>query len=99
MKTQARISEFCTFQNIKWSFIPERAPHFSGLWKAAVKGMKVHLRKGTTNLKLMFEEYSTVLTQVEACMNSRLLVPLASNGEGIAALTPGLPYKWYLASG
>ena len=88
MRTQKTISEFCASQNIHWSFIPERAPHFGGLWEAAVKSMKTHLRKVTTDVKLTFEEYYTVLTQVEACMNSRPLVPLSSDDE-IAALTPG----------
>ena len=43
-KTQRVISEFCTTQRIQWKFIPEHAPHFGGLWEAAVKSMKTHLR-------------------------------------------------------
>ena len=30
-KTQNIISEFCSTQNIEWKFIPEHAPHFSGI--------------------------------------------------------------------
>ena len=44
-KTQRDISEFCSCQAIQWKFIPERAPHFGGLWEAAVKGMKVYTPK------------------------------------------------------
>ena len=34
---RTNISEFCSTQNMEWKFIPERAPHFGGLWEAAVK--------------------------------------------------------------
>ena len=40
-------------------------------------------------MKLMFEKYSTVLAQVEVCLNSQLLVALPCDGEGIDMLTPG----------
>ena len=39
-RTQNTIGEFCSMQNIVWKFIPERAPHFGGIWEAAVKSMK-----------------------------------------------------------
>ena len=86
---QDHVSEFCTIQHIEWKFIPEKAPHFGGLWESAVKSMKYHLKRVTANVKLTFEECSTVLTQVEACLNSRPLVALPCDGEGIDMLTPG----------
>ena len=85
---QKTILEFCFLQNINWKFIPERAPHFGGLWEASVKSMKIHLRRVIGDTKLTFEEFSTVLTQIEACLNSRPLSPLTSDGDGIEALTP-----------
>ena len=83
MTTQRKISEFCSLHSIHWKFIPERTPHFGGLWEAAVKSLKLYLRKV---IKDSFEEYSTVLTQVEACLNSH---PLPDSDDGFEALTPG----------
>ena len=88
-KTQRVISEFCTTQRIQWKFIPERAPHFGGLWEAAVKSMKTHLRRIVGDVKLTFEEFSTVLSQIEACLNSRPLISLSGSEDGIESLTPG----------
>ena len=51
--------------------------------------MKYQLKRITGNVKLTFEEYSTVITQIEACLNSRPLVALSCNDDGIEALTPG----------
>ncbi len=89
MTTQQKLSEFCSSQKVTWKFIPERTPHFGGLWEAAVKSLKRHLRRVVGESKLTFEEYSTVLTQVEACLNSRPLCPLPDSDDGFAALTPG----------
>ena len=89
-RTQKTISEFCTCRNIEWKFIPEHAPHFGGLWEAAVKSTKTHLKRIIANVRLTNEEYSTVLTQIEACLNSRPLVPLnTADDDGIQSLTPG----------
>ena len=88
-KINKRVSEFCSSQKINWSFIPERAPHFGGLWEAAVKSLKIHLKKVTLNIKLTFEEACTLLNQIEACLNSRPLVSLSSDDECTEPLTPG----------
>lgn len=88
--TQIDINNFCSTKRIVWKFIPEHAPHFGGLWESALKSMKAHLRKIVGTVKLTYEELTTVLTQVEASLNSRPLVPLTTgNREGIEALTPG----------
>jgi hypothetical protein len=88
-KAQNEISAFCSAQKIQWQFIPEHAPHFGGLWEAAVKSFKSHLRKVVGSVKLTFEEMVTVLTQIEGCLNSRPLVSLPLDDDGIEALTPG----------
>jgi hypothetical protein len=88
-KVQGNISAFCSVQNIDWKFIPEHTPHFGGLWEATVKSFKSHLRRVVGGVRLTFEELVTVLTQIEACLNSRPLVALPLEDDGIEALTPG----------
>ena len=89
-RTQTVISEFRSLNHIEWKFIPEHSPHFGGLWEAAVKSFKIHLKRVIGEVKLTFEEMYTVLTQIEACLNSRPLVPINNpDDEGLEVLTPG----------
>ena len=88
-KTQEVISQFSSTQGISWKFIPERAPNFGGLWESAVKSMKTHLRRIVSDVKLTFEEFTTILSQIEAVLNSRPLVPCPCDDDGIEPLTPG----------
>ena len=89
-QAEETISTFCSTQGVSWHFIPEKAPHFGGLWEAAVKSFKIHLRRVVGDAKLTFEEMSTVLSQIEACLNSRPLGTLPPNDDdGIEILTPG----------
>ncbi|XP_070524570.1 uncharacterized protein [Cardiocondyla obscurior] len=84
---QTATQHFAT-RSTEWSFIPPRAPHFGGLWEAGVKFMKRHLIKVIGDYKLTYEELSTVLTQIEACINSRPLCPLTDEPDDLAVLTP-----------
>lgn len=72
-----------------WSFIPPGAPHFGGLWEAGVKSVKYHLRRIIGEHTLTYEEMSTFLAQVEACLNSRPLQALSNDQSDLTALTPG----------
>ncbi|XP_076302063.1 uncharacterized protein LOC143220282 [Lasioglossum baleicum] len=73
----------------EWHFNPPSAPHFGGLWEAAVKSTKHHLRRTIGEARLTFEEMTTLLTQVEACLNSRPLAALSDDPSDLTALTPG----------
>lgn len=63
-------------QVIEWEFIPPLAPHMGGLHEAAVKSAKHHLRRVIGAQQLTFEQMATLLTHVEACLNSRPLCTL-----------------------
>jgi len=75
--------------HIEWYFIPPHAPHFSGIWEAAVKSAKIHLRRTVGDAVLDFEEMATVLTQIEAVLNSRPLSPMSEDPNDLSFLTPG----------
>lgn len=74
---------------IEWHFIPSHAPHFGGIWEAAVKTAKNHLKRIIGDASLTFEEMCTVLTQIEAVINSRPLTPLSDDPNDLSYLTPG----------
>lgn len=73
----------------EWKFIPPKAPHFGGKWEAAVKSVKHHLRRIMGKSTLTYEEFTTLLCQVETILNSRPLCPLTDDPEDVSALTPG----------
>lgn len=87
--TDSDINTFIAKHNISWKFIPPRAPHFGGLWEAAVKSAKYHLKRILGNAHLTFESLYTVVTQVEAVLNSRPLTPLSPDPNDLSYLTPG----------
>ncbi|KYN38438.1 hypothetical protein ALC56_07192, partial [Trachymyrmex septentrionalis] len=74
-------------EGIRWHFNPPSAPHFGGLWEAAVKSAKYHLRRTIGDSRLTFEEMSTLLAQVEACMNSRPMHALSDDSDDLTVLT------------
>ncbi|XP_011883895.1 PREDICTED: uncharacterized protein LOC105571038 [Vollenhovia emeryi] len=75
--------------NIAWHFIPPSAPHFGGLWEAGVKSVKHHLHRVLGSHTLSFEEMTTLLCQIEACLNSRPIAPLSDSFDDYQFLTPG----------
>ncbi|XP_024872247.1 uncharacterized protein LOC112454856, partial [Temnothorax curvispinosus] len=83
------IANAVTDQGIRWHFNPPAAPHFGGLWEAAVKSTKHHLRRVIGETTLTFEELSTFLAQVEAYLNSWPLQALSDDPDDVSALTPG----------
>lgn len=82
------LSDELTRHRIEWSFIPPASPHMGGLWEANIKQVKTHLLKVIGSQILTYEEMYTVLTQVEALLNSRPLCPLTSDPNDVQVLTP-----------
>lgn len=74
---------------VTWHFTPPAAPHFGGLWEAGVRSVKYHLKRVVGAHTLTFEEFTTVLCQIEACLNSRPLASISENFDDYCALTPG----------
>lgn len=75
--------------HLKWHFIPAGAPHMGGLWEAGVKSFKFHFRRIAGQHKYTFEEFSTLLSRIEACLNSRPISPMSNDPTDLEPLTPG----------
>ncbi|XP_050054515.1 uncharacterized protein LOC126549425 [Aphis gossypii] len=73
----------------EWHFNPPGAPHFGGIWEAAVKSAKSLLLRAMSSQVWTLEELTTVLCRVEAAMNSRPLVPASPDPNDLECLTPG----------
>lgn len=100
-----KINEMCEFLNderlqnairkllcdhgISWRFIPPYAPHFGGLWEAAVKSAKFHMHRIVGSANLTLAESQTLLCEIEAIMNSRPLTPISADPNDLSCITPG----------
>ncbi|XP_018376527.1 PREDICTED: uncharacterized protein LOC108769816 [Trachymyrmex cornetzi] len=76
-------------EGVRWHFIPPSAPHFGGLWEAGVRSVKYYLKRVIGSHTLTFEELTTLLCQIEACLNSRPIAPMSENLDDDSCLTPG----------
>jgi len=73
----------------QWIFNPPAAPHFGGIWEAAIKSAKFHMKKVIGSQMYTLEEFMTLITKVEGVLNSRPLVAASSDPNDLCALTPG----------
>ncbi|XP_070144903.1 uncharacterized protein [Drosophila kikkawai] len=80
------ISSFLSTHEVNWHFIPPSAPHFGGIWETGVRSIKLHLKRVVGSSALTFEEYSTLLIQIEGLLNSRPLC--APSDHSLNPLTP-----------
>lgn len=87
-ENEKNISLYCSSENITWHFIPPNSPHFGGLWESAVKSVKHHLLRSLNQSHLTYEEFQTILIQVEGIVNSRPLYPMSSDPNDLEPLTP-----------
>lgn len=82
------ITDFLTGKGTQWHFIPPASPSMGGLWEAGVKCMKHHLIRATENAILSLDEFSTLLCEIEAILNSRPLIPCSIDPNDDMPLTP-----------
>ncbi|XP_018403335.1 PREDICTED: uncharacterized protein LOC108780199 [Cyphomyrmex costatus] len=83
-KEKDQIASQLAVQEIQWHFIPPRSLHFGGLWEAAARVQKVIAMK---ELLFTFEEYYTLLVEIEGVLNSRPLTALLADPNDLTPLT------------
>ncbi|XP_055622878.1 uncharacterized protein LOC129766377 [Toxorhynchites rutilus septentrionalis] len=79
----------CLEKGIEFRFIPPRAPHFGGLWEAAVKSFKYHLVRIMGAAPYHLDELRTAIAQAEGILNSRPLTPVTNHPEDLSVLHSG----------
>lgn len=89
MNESKEIASLFAADGIRFHFNPPSAPSWGGQWESFVKLTKHHLRRMNTSIKLTFEEMSTLLAQIEACLNSRPLCAITTDINDLEPLTPG----------
>jgi hypothetical protein len=85
----ARVRDFLVTEGCDRKFIPPYAPHFRGLWDAAVKFMKRHLRRTLGAHIATCKELCTLLAEIEVCLNSKPLCALSNDPHNSTHLSPG----------
>ncbi|GFX80084.1 integrase catalytic domain-containing protein [Trichonephila clavipes] len=73
------LAGFLVDENINWKFFPSRAPNFGSLREAGVKWFKFHFKREAGNSRFTYEEFLTIMTQIEGILNSRPLTPLSTD--------------------
>jgi len=84
-----QVHNYAAKTQFHWHLIPPNSPHFGGLWEAGVKLLKYHWKRIVGKALLTFEEFSTLITQVQACLNSRPLIALSHEPNDPSYLSPG----------
>jgi hypothetical protein len=76
---QRDVQQFLTTRRIEWDFIPEKAPWMGGFYERLVVSVKGALKKTQGRASLQYEEFVTVMTEIEAVINSRPISFVASD--------------------
>uniref|UniRef100_A0A8D9E484 DUF5641 domain-containing protein n=1 Tax=Cacopsylla melanoneura TaxID=428564 RepID=A0A8D9E484_9HEMI len=86
---QKKLHDYTQTEQLTWHFIPPHSPHMGGLWEAGIKSTKFHLKRIVGEHKFTYEQWITLITQVESTLNSRPLYAASEDPKDYVALTPG----------
>lgn len=78
-----------TNEGITWHFVPGRSPMQSGNWEIQLRSLKRLLYRSPRSSVFTYEDLDTLLTMIEASLNSQPLCALGSDIGNMEALTPG----------
>ncbi len=75
------VQSYIATQGIEWTFIPELSPWMGGFYERMVGLVKRALKKSIGKVCLTFEQLRTILTEVQAVINSRPLTYIGGDFE------------------
>ncbi|VDL81853.1 unnamed protein product [Nippostrongylus brasiliensis] len=82
------LMSYCATERIKWIFNPPGAPWMGGAWERLVGSVKKAFNKSIGRKRLNFSDMCTVLTRIEAILNTR---PLTKPNAGDLSTIPLRP--------
>ena len=88
MLNSPQFQEYLSEKSIKWKFICPLSPWWGGYWERLMKTIKVPLKKVLGKSFLNSDELYTVLTEVEAMVNSRPICAVSDDPDDLSYLTP-----------
>ncbi|XP_057305456.1 uncharacterized protein LOC130642387 [Hydractinia symbiolongicarpus] len=82
------VHSYLANERIEWSFIIELSPWMGGFYERLVGTTKMALKKSIGNLRLTSTQLQTILTEIEATLNSRPLTYLGDDLNDQTFITP-----------
>ena len=71
-------TKFCGKFEVEWNFNSEKAPWWGGIFERMIKSAKRFLKKATGKNCLSYDEFYTLIVEIEAVLNSRPLTYVSS---------------------
>ena len=88
MLNSPQFQEYLSVKSIKWKYICPLSPWWGGYWERLMKTIKLPLKKVLGKSFLNSDELYTVLTEIEAMVNSRPICSVSDDPDDMSYLTP-----------
>ena len=85
---KSKIGEFLLQKEVRWVFNLPAPSHMSGIWERMIKSVRKVLNALLKNQSPNDEGLSTLMCEVEAILNSRLLTKASDDPNDLQALSP-----------
>ena len=79
---KCKMDRYCFYQNIKWVLIPLRSCRMGGVWERIIRYIRKILNALVVSQTLNHEELIAFVTELEAMLNSRSLLPVIYDDKG-----------------
>ena len=89
LMTSETLKEALEGQNVRWHFIPKRAPWYGGFWEQMIGLTKQALKKNTLGrVFVTLSQLETIIVEIEAMLNDRPLTYVSPDLTDPQPLTP-----------